>query len=416
MAVPSYDDLLARQTMDHTLMELTFKDEHLRELASNIESCEILGMYLEIPDADINSITSQGEVEVQKIRLLKRWKQRCGSAATYKAMVIALLQIKRTDLAEKVIALRQSLKDISQSPLSSPVEISLATPTSPASSSGIVDMPSPADGNPPTLLATPTVQTNHDVTFTLEEFEEEFFQIVKCVESTLKINEVHIDTLTSRFRMLPQSIKRRHQTDENYMATRQKILDSKTTKELFDNLTALKHWSYMMPEILKHILRDVKIDDVHQMIDKYKQKLTIFKENTKLREIIGTNFSVPDYCMELAMEVKGWEDKTIQEVENNAINIMRRAVCGGQVIGLGWKGVNTGSITLTFIFMESVILDENNEKLAEVCKDEGVVSIQVDGESLLSNDQTEVWMNAKVDLQYVTMPGKAHHVNVAFFC
>ena len=119
MAVPSYDDLLARQNVDSNLMELTFEDEHLRELASKLESCELLGIYLEIPDTDIKGIMSQGEVEVQKIRLLKCWKQRCGSAATYRAMVNALLQIKRTDLAEKVIALRQTLRDTSQSPPSS---------------------------------------------------------------------------------------------------------------------------------------------------------------------------------------------------------------------------------------------------------------------------------------------------------
>lgn len=397
MAVPSYDDLLARQNVDSTLMELTFEDDHLRELASNLESCEILGIYLEIPDTDIKNIMSHGEVEVQKIRLRKCWKQRCGSTATYKAMVNVLLQIKRTDLAEKVIALRQTLRDTSQSPPSSPCETNPATPTSPASSSGIEDMPSPAASYPSSLLATPIVQTQQDVTPILEELEEEFYQVVKNIESTLKINEVQVNTLTSRFRMLPQHIKRRHQTDENYAATRQKILDSTTTKELFDNLTVLKHWSYMMPETLVHILRDVKIDDIHQIIDKYTQRLKFFKENTKLRELIGAEFPVPDYCMELTMEVEGWEDRTIQEVENKAKILMQRAVYNGQAVGLGWKRVNTGSITLTFIFMESVKLNVNIEKLAKVLKDEGVVSIHVDGENLLSNDQTEVWTNAKVD-------------------
>ena len=48
--------------------------------------------------------------------------------------------------------------------------------------------------------------------------------------------------------MLPQSVRRQHQTDENYIATRQKILDSKTIKKLFDNLNELKHWSYMTPD------------------------------------------------------------------------------------------------------------------------------------------------------------------------
>ena len=387
MAVPSYDDLLARQNMDHTLMELTFKDEHLRELASNLESCEILGMYLEISDVDIQSIMSQGKVEVQRIRLLKHWKQWCGSAATHRVMVTVLLQIKRTDLAEKVIALRQTLRDTSQSPPCSPAETSLATPASPVSSYGIEDM-SPLSVMPPSsIVDTPTVL---DLVPALRQLEEEFLKLVNKTETILEENKVQINVITKWFRMLPQSIRRRYQTDENYREIRQKILDSRTVKELFDHLTGLKHWSYMMPETLTHILGDVKIDDIHQIIDKYRRKLTYFKMNTKLRELINTNFPVPDYCMELTMEVEGWEDKTIQEVESSVINTMRQATYSGHAVSLGLKKVNIGSITLTFIIMESVELNVNNEKLPEVCKDEGIVSIQIDGENLLSNDQTKV--------------------------
>ena len=98
--------------------------------------------------------------------------------------------------------------------------------------------------------------------------------------------------------MLPQSIRRQQETDIDFKATRQRILDS-TTKELFNNLTALKHWSYMMPDTLE------------------------YKANTKLRDLIGINFPVPDYCIELTMEVEGWEDKTIQEVENRAVNMVQ---------------------------------------------------------------------------------------------
>ncbi len=35
-------------------------------------------------------------------------------------------------------------------------------------------------------------------------------------------------------------------------------------KKLFDNLTELKYWNYMIPDTLAHyIVKDVKIDDVH---------------------------------------------------------------------------------------------------------------------------------------------------------
>ena len=80
-----------------------------------------------------------------------------------------------------------------------------------------------------------------------------------------------------------------------------------------------------------------------------------FKANTKLRELIGISFPVPEYCMELTMEVEGWEDKTIQEVENRAVNIVRRAAYSGSPqVSLGWKGVSPGSIKVTLILMESI--------------------------------------------------------------
>ena len=157
-------------------------------------------------------------------------------------------------------------------------------------------------------------------------------------------------------------------------------------KILFDNLTELKHWNYMTPDTLAHILKDVKIDDIHKKINEYKVKLMAFKANTKLKELINTRFPVPDYCMELTMEVEGWEDKTIEEVENRAVNIVRRATySSGPHINLGWKGVIPGSIKVTFILMESVKLIP--EKLFE---DNGVVSVQVDGDTFHSKDHMKV--------------------------
>ena len=112
-----------------------------------------------------------------------------------------------------------------------------------------------------------------------------------------------------------------------------------------------------MPDTLAHILQDVKDSDIHKKMEKYKGKLLAFKTNTKLKELIGISFPVPDYCMELTMEVEGWENKTIQEVENRAINIVRRAIYRGSPnVSLGWKGVIPGSINVTFILMESVRL------------------------------------------------------------
>ena len=166
MAVPTYDELLAHYDIEKSIMNQTFDDEDLRQFSLTLDTWEKLARFLEMPSPDIANIKSQGDVEEQKIRMLECWKQRQGSMATYEAMVKALLQISRTDLAEKVITLRQSSKDkptlevVNASQTSPcPKESRLTAPTSPASSSGIEDTYSPAAISPSSQPATPSTHT-----------------------------------------------------------------------------------------------------------------------------------------------------------------------------------------------------------------------------------------------------------------
>ena len=382
MAVPSYEDILVRWNVDSSLMKLKFSDDHKMELALKLESsnCEVLVRHLGLDSSEIEDTKGEGNAELQRIRMLECWKQRCGSMATYEVLAKALLQIKRTDLAEEVVALTLSLRDThlpTNQIQTCSVYSSLVMPPSPSNSS--LDM-SPLAATTPQASS---IDQAEDITPTLRELEREFYELVTFVEATLEKNDVGINTITGRFRMLPQSVRRQHETDTNYSTVRQKILDCGTIKDLFDNLTSLRHWSFMMPDTLAHIVQDIKIDDIHQKIDKYKEKLSTFKNNTKLRDLIGTSFPVPDYCMELTVEVEGWEDKTIEQAEKSVVNIMRRATYG-QNVRLGWKGVITGSLKITFILMESIKIGEETSQ--EAYSNYGVMRVQVDGDVLYRDD------------------------------
>ena len=390
MAVPTYKELLAHYEVDSSTMRETFDDKHLRQFSLMLDIWETLAKFLEMPTSDIANIKSQGDAIEQKLKMLECWKQRRGSMATYEAMVKVLLQISRTDLAEKVITLRKSssrpLKNITTETLLCPNE---SSPTShPARSNGVDSAASLAALSSLSLAADPTPQ---DVISTLKGLEEEFYDLVIFIEDTLENSGVSLNTITRRFRMLPQSVRRQHQTDEYYRETRQRVLKSQSVKDLFDNLTELKHWSYMTPDTLAHILKDVKIDGVHSKVKEYEDKLRAFKATTKLKELVSISFPVPDYCMELTMEVEGWEDKTIQEVEDRAMNIVQRAVYGcSPHVQLGWKGVFPGSINVTFILVESVNFIP--EKLFE---ESGVVSVHIDGYSYCSKDYTKVYHKSR---------------------
>ena len=130
----------------------------------------------------------------------------------------------------------------------------------------------------------------------------------------------------------------------------------------------------MTPNILAHKLEDVKINQIHRKIDMYREKMSDFKSNTKLKDMINTSFAVPDYCIELTMEVEGWEDKTIEEVELAIENILIVPPSTySQKVCLGWKSMDTGSIRLTFILMESI-----TENLLKLCEEKGVISIHLE--------------------------------------
>ena len=389
--------LLTQWKINSGVMEMEFDDNHFVDFASKLDKWEMLAKSLKIPNSEIESIKNEGGMQLQRIKMLESWKQRCGSKATYRAMIEALLQINRTDLAESVItSVRSAGKDKTNKHISILRQANVVVPPSPSSSSETEDIPTPSTLTPSRTTVTqnvlPSRAQNGHMILTLRELEKEFYDLIVFAEVALKNNKVHLDTITRRFSMLPQSIKQQYQMDDSYSATRQRILNSTTIKELFDNLTELKHWNYMMPETLAYILQDVKIDDVHQKIEKYTSKLAMFKANTKLRDLIGISFPVPDYCIELTMITEGWEDKTISDVERSTMNILRRATYNGHNIPIEWKAVNPGSIELVFILMKPITSDfySRMEILHDICKDSGVRIVQVDGCVLYDHQYSKV--------------------------
>ena len=56
--------------VDSSPMERTLNNNHLMKPAADLDSCEMLATYLGIPDAEIKGIMSQGDIGVQRIKLL----------------------------------------------------------------------------------------------------------------------------------------------------------------------------------------------------------------------------------------------------------------------------------------------------------------------------------------------------------
>lgn len=175
-----------------------------------------------------------------------------------------LCEIKRYDLVANI---NDFLKMTGQEPYSFPAEQVQATQRYSAT-------PQQSQSNASSAAGVVTLQEH--MMEDIRELEKEFFDLTNTVEDALTNSNISLEVVMRRFRMMPESLKRQHQSDDNYSAIRRRALNSATFKQFFNNLTELKYWSYMTPEILTYIIQDVK--DVHFDVAMYESKLLAFKE------------------------------------------------------------------------------------------------------------------------------------------
>ena len=359
----TYDELLREKGVDpeKSRIKTTITKGHLLQISQKLVYWEPIARLLGISVCDIENITANNRrLEEQKCKMLEYWKEKYGSRATYETLVKALLELNRATTAEMVVDLISSTE---------PPDTGIARPT--------------FDITPIPGIARPTF----DITPILQKLEEDFYQLVKDVETVLEDKNVKLRLITRRFSMLPQSIKRRlNENDKRYTEIKHRILDSSTIKKLFDNLTDLKHWNFMMPDTLAHIIKDIDIPDIHTRIEEYNEKLLTFKMNTKLADLLGIRFPIPDYCIELSEKVEGWEDKTILEAEG--------AICTAIHPKMSFRltSVYPGSMKLGFVLLKAVnhiSLDNISMSLAAGIYT-GVISIELEGDVLYHGGDPEL--------------------------
>ena len=393
MALLTYDELLIKEQIESSTMEQIIQNSELVDLSFKLDRWEVLAYALDFESSDIENIRSCGNMVEQRLNMLQRWKQR-NVRATYEVLTRAMLRIRRADLAvvvAKMASSRASSND-QKSTVTDCTRSSLRTSHPLASSNEIIPLGPLAPKFPvhtcysSGFVIAPSACLSWDIRTTIHELEGDFHELLIQIERILEENGIKSCALVSRFRCLPESVKRQHQTDRKYTRTRRRILNSVTIRELFDNLTELKNWNFMMPETLYEILRDVHIEDIHKKVQDYRDKLSAFKASTKLKDLIGISFMVPDYCIRLTMKVEGWENKTIDEAERAACNTLRcYAMPPGHPIRLGYEKVSGGCVELTYILLESM-----NLQAAMCTKHEGVVTIELDDNILYSDDHHQL--------------------------
>jgi hypothetical protein len=97
------DDLTQKFHISSSVLENEVSDDDIREIAIFLESWKLVAPHLGLSKGEIEAIDRDGESEEEKrLLMLQRWKQALVFKATCKELIIALLSVRRADLAVKV--------------------------------------------------------------------------------------------------------------------------------------------------------------------------------------------------------------------------------------------------------------------------------------------------------------------------
>ena len=177
--------------VDGSLMELPLANDHKNKLASKLESSctgELLAACLQIPTSETEYIMSKTNAMTRIIMILGSWKSRHGPTATFGTLAKAVIEVKAIDSADKVVAFTSTL---------SATEKEKHFPAAPVHQT-----------KPSSSVAVSLSSGQSQLVASLHQLEREFLELVIDIEAILEKNDVHVDAITKRFRMLPQSIRR----------------------------------------------------------------------------------------------------------------------------------------------------------------------------------------------------------------
>jgi len=119
---PSLESLLS--TVPSTKLNKPCKNEHLCEIARSITDWQSIAPHLKLIEADQEEIVhDHHKITAQKIAMLRKWRQKCGSHATYQELARTFWKLDRIDLVEALCSVAKgdvphgSLPRSSRSPI-----------------------------------------------------------------------------------------------------------------------------------------------------------------------------------------------------------------------------------------------------------------------------------------------------------
>ena len=102
----SLEDLIDKFQLSQKLLGKEVSEEHLKEVSRIIDDHEIVGPELGLTQQEMTAISRDGKThDLQKVAVLRKWKQKFSWKATFRVLIEALLKCNRADHARQVCEL-----------------------------------------------------------------------------------------------------------------------------------------------------------------------------------------------------------------------------------------------------------------------------------------------------------------------
>ena len=97
---PTLEQLLANVSQQY--LDKPCEDDHLHKIYCDICDWKVVAVHLKLKEVDVEVVEHSGGLQVQRIKLLKMWKQHFGQNATYQKLAEAFFAAGRVDLVGKI--------------------------------------------------------------------------------------------------------------------------------------------------------------------------------------------------------------------------------------------------------------------------------------------------------------------------
>ena len=242
---------------------------------------------------------------------------------------------------------------------------SVATPPSPALSSMSVSPPS----QPLSRVESGELEAD------ISRMNRSFNSLVESVENSFLTNKVPLLKIQKSIKSIPLGLKL--QLGECFKRAAAQFLKTESIEQLFIELSYF--WDYLNPGLLRFLVKEFGSQDDKQSMTMYLQELKTFRITVKIGEFIevnqaDTNLHSFIYTKIVMVMDQGWENKTLEEVEQFKIEICMQCRLPQSFSTL----IHVQRSSIAFVFHFPSQININMEELKPLLQRKRVIMVYVE--------------------------------------